>query len=98
MDAVASRDSISAIKLIGNPTNRALLAALARAPSYPRALADKLGLSEDHVQRKLRSLEVAGLVHGSWTHSDRTVKQYEMTASALLFDIESGGVTIWTTH
>lgn len=93
---LASQDPVSTIKLIGNATNRALLAELSRSPSYPRALADRLGLSEDHVQRKLRSLEEAGLVHGAWAHFDRTVKQYEMTASALIFDMESGGVTIWT--
>lgn len=83
-----------ALKIVANPTNRAILSELAQSPSYPRELARRLGMSEDDVQRKLRRMEGAGLVRGEWAHVGRTVKLYRVLAQAVVLDFGTGAVRL----
>jgi hypothetical protein len=94
MAALLDVPSSETIRLLGNATNRALLAELSREPSYPRALAVRMGLNEDDVQRKLRRLESVGLVRSAWAHVGRTVKQYRMNAHALVVELGTGAVRL----
>lgn len=75
------------VRLLGNATNRALLAQLSRGPSYARELAARTGRSEDDVQRKLHRLERAGLVRGAWVHRGKTVKEYVLTAARVAVEL-----------
>ena len=84
----------NAVKLLGNAKVCALVTLLAEGPSYPRALAAAVGLSEDDVQRKLHRLESAGIVHGAWRHHGKTVKEYSLCASRVTLDFDVGGVTV----
>ena len=58
-----------ALAALSNPTRRALLESLARAPSSVGALAERLPVSRPAVSQHLRALKAAGLVademHGS---------------------------------
>lgn len=85
-------DTASLLKLLANPTNRAILERLAEAPSYPRALAARLGGTEGDVQRKLHRLEDAGLVRGAWSRRDGrvTVKEYALVARGVRVELERG--------
>ena len=83
-----------ALKLLANDKNREILSLLASEPSYPRALASAVGLTEDDVQRKLHRLERAGLVAGAWRYHGKTVKEYELVASAIVLDVATGGVLV----
>jgi len=83
-----------AVRLLANGKNRAIVALLAAGPSYPRALAAAVGLTEDDVQRKLHRLESAGIVAGAWRHHGKTVKEYELLASGLSLDFAAEGVAV----
>lgn len=83
-----------AVRLLANPKNRLILARLAASPSYPRALAAAIGLSEDDVQRKLHRLESAGIVSGAWRHDGKTVKEYHLRAAGLSLAFEAEGVVV----
>ena len=83
-----------ALKLLANETTRALVAQLARAPSYPRALAATLHLSEGDVQRRLHRLARAGIVVGEWRHREKTIKEYALCASSLALDFATGSVHV----
>lgn len=82
------------LKLLANPANRALIARLAQSPSYPRALAVDLGLTEGEVQRKLHRLERAGIVTGAWRFRGKTVKEYVLRASGLDIDFSTGTIEV----
>lgn len=79
--------SIRRVRLLANGTNRRLILALGAGPSYPRELAVRLGISEDHAQRRLRELQSAGLVRGRWNHVGKTVKLYEISARTFMIDV-----------
>lgn len=87
-----------AMKLLSNGKNRAIVTILAGGPSYPRALAAAVGLSEDDVQRKLHRLESAGIVEGAWAYHGKTVKEYALRASGLSVDFAAEGVAVRITE
>jgi len=76
------------VKILANATNRSILNLLAQGPSYPRAIAQAIGVSEGDAQRKLHRLERAGLVHGAWHHEGKTVKEYRLVASGIVLDFQ----------
>lgn len=82
------------IGLLGDPANRRILGELSRGPTHPRALAASLGMTEGNAQRKLHRLRDAGLVEGTWVHTDRTVKEYRLVATGLTIGIREGRVDV----
>lgn len=87
-----------AVKLLANGKIRAIVTILAAGPSYPRALAKAVGLSEDDVQRKLHRLESAGIVAGAWRYHGKTVKEYVLLGSGLSLDFDAAGVAVRLTE
>jgi len=80
------------VRLLGNPTSRAVLVALEDGPSYPRELAARLHVTEGQVQKALRQLGQHGLVAGRWHHDGKTVKRYELAAHAVRFAFHDGAI------
>lgn len=85
-------DPQTLVRLLGNPTSSALLVALEDGPSYPRALARRLGLTEGQVQKRLKELAAAGLVGAGWRHDGKTFKEYELRVRAVTFGFEEGAI------
>lgn len=86
--------TLDVVKIVSNGSNRAILAALAEAPSYARALARRVGLTEGEVQRRLRRMEIAGLVRGGWRHAGKTIKEYRLLAAGLDVRFADGAVLL----
>lgn len=82
----------SAVRMLANPTNRRLIQALEGGPSYPRALAQHLQLTEGQVQKHLHTLAACGIVEGHWHHDGKTVKQYRLRADGVRFRFTHGTI------
>ncbi len=80
------------LALLSNPTNRALICELEAGPSYPRALARRLGVTEGQAQRRLRQLADAGLVVGGWHHDGKTVKRYSLSVGEVRLEFSDGTI------
>jgi len=80
------------LDLLLNHENRAILAALAGGPVYPRRLAERLARPETEVSRALKALERAGLVEGGWArYHGANVRLYRLVARRLEVVLESDG-------
>lgn len=80
------------LRLVANRENLAILSALAVGPEYPRRLAARLRHRETHVAQRLRTLERAGLVQGSWAREDgKNVKLYTLKTRAFTIAIDQQG-------
>ncbi len=91
-----ARDKVDAgtlLRLLSNPVNLELLILLNTKPSYPRELARLTGRDETDISRRLRLLEAAGLVEGSWRNvAGRNIKMYRLSVRS--FKIEFSGKTV----
>lgn len=85
-------DAAALVRLLANATNRRLIEALEAGPSYPRALAKRLELTEGQVQKHLQHLAKRGLVAGAWAHDGKTVKQYRLAAAGVRLRFEHGHI------
>ncbi len=80
------------LALLANATNRALICELEAGPSYPRALARRLGVTEGQAQKHLRQLARAGLLQGAWHHDGKTVKRYTLRVDAVRLEFAGGSI------
>lgn len=72
------------LHLVASEENLAILSALATGPEYPRRLGARLHRGETHVARRLRMLERAGIVRGSWSREDgKNVRLYRLRTRSL---------------
>ncbi len=78
------------LRLLATPAHVDILAVLEEGPSYPRAIAERLGRSEGRVQKCLHDLAEAGLVGSAWRHTDRTFKEYRLTATSVRVALRRG--------
>ncbi|MDG6988825.1 MAG: helix-turn-helix domain-containing protein [Nitrososphaerota archaeon] len=86
-----------AFRLLSNPANALILSALMGAESYPRQIAQKLGMRESHVSERLRALEELGFVKSRWTRArspQKNVKTYSATVRSLRIGLDAGGVRL----
>jgi predicted ArsR family transcriptional regulator len=80
------------LSALSNPISQALLIALEDGPSYPRALASRLDVSEGEAQRRLRDLARVGLVGSAWHYDGRTTKRYALCAAGVRFEFGEGRI------
>ena len=80
------------VRVLANPMNRALISALKDGPSYPRELAQRLQATEGQVQKHLKRMAQAGLVHAEWHHDRKTVKLYTLRVHGAHVTFERGGI------
>lgn len=92
------RDATDLLRLVASRENLAILSALTAGPEYPRRLAARLRRQETHVARRLRLLEEAGLVQGSWSRQDeKNIKLYRLKAKEFTVAIAEQGYEVKTT-
>jgi len=77
------------IELLGDPTRRRIIAALALCPRRPSSLASELGLSRPATTRQLNLLREAGLVSARRSTLDGRVVIYNIEPRA------QGPITAW---
>ncbi len=91
----SGRDVGRILRLLSNPVNLELLILLNTKPSYPRELARLTGRDETDVSRRLKLLEKAGLVEGSWRKiGGRNIRMYRLSVRGLRIDFVGGGVKV----
>jgi tetratricopeptide (TPR) repeat protein/DNA-binding transcriptional ArsR family regulator len=80
---------------LNSETNLEILAALSVKPSHTRDLSLILGKDETDISRRLRSLEKAGLVKGSWLRvGGKNVKVYSLTRESVTFRFSEGRIFV----
>lgn len=79
---------------VTNPTNALILSSLIGAESYPRELANRLGLHESHLVERLKALERLNLVKAEWKRLDkrRNTKVYTSNLEEIRIVLNSQGV------
>lgn len=83
------------LRLVSNPVNLEILVLLSTKPSYPRELARILGRDETDISRRLRLMECAGLVEGSWRSVEkRNIKVYRLAFRSLKLEFDRGELRI----
>ena len=82
------------LKLLANGTNREILTLLRVEATYPRRLAELVGITEGEVQKRLKSMEEHGLVKGQWVHVGKNVKRYTLEASVVRVEVGPDGVAL----
>jgi DNA-binding transcriptional ArsR family regulator len=88
------RGSRDLLKVLANGTNREILTLLRAEPTYPRRLAELVGITEGEAQKRLRLLEEHGLVKGQWVHVGKNVKRYTLEAEALRIEVGPEGLRL----
>lgn len=89
-----ARGSKDLLKVLANGTNREILSLLRAEPTYPRRLAELVGITEGEAQKRLRLLEDHGVVKGQWVHVGRNVKRYTLEAKALRIEVGPDGLAL----
>ncbi len=80
---------------LANQVNLEILRLLKVEPTYPRRLAALLGKKEQKIVPRLRRLEEAGLLKGSWRRvGGRNVKLYEVRADRMELLFGAGGLEL----
>ena len=80
------------LRLLASRENLAILSALTTNPEYPRRLAGRLHRGEAHVAQRLRTLERAGFLRGSWAREDgKNVKLYRLNTREFTLAINEEG-------
>jgi len=83
------------LRLLASRENLAILSALAVNPEYPRRLAGRLHRGEAHVAQRLRTLEQAGLLQGSWAREGgKNVKLYRLKTREFTLAINEEGYQV----
>jgi DNA-binding Lrp family transcriptional regulator/tetratricopeptide (TPR) repeat protein len=89
-----ARGSRDLLKLLANGTNREILSVLRAEATYPRRLAELVGITEGEAQKRLRQMEGHGLVKGQWVHVGKNVKRYTLEAKALRVEVGPEGLSL----
>lgn len=89
-----ARGSRDLLKVLANGTNREILTLLRAEPTYPRRLAELVGITEGEAQKRLRLLEELGVVKGQWVHVGKNVKRYTLEAKALRIEVGPDGLAL----
>lgn len=89
-----ARGSADILQLLANPTNRAILSVIAAEPTYPRRLADVVGLTEDEASKRLRQFEKLGLAEAEWANVGKTVRLYRLASARITVTVTGQGLTI----
>ncbi|MCA1814390.1 MAG: helix-turn-helix domain-containing protein [Halobacteriales archaeon] len=82
------------LKLLANGTNREILTLLRGEPTWPRRIAELVGITEGEAQKRLKQMEEHGLVQGRWVHVGKNVKQYTLEAKALRIEVGPDGLRL----
>jgi ATP/maltotriose-dependent transcriptional regulator MalT len=82
------------LRLLTSGANVDILNLLRQEPSSPREIALFLGKDETDVSRRLRMMERAGIVRGSWSRkNERNVKVYSLLGFQAQVDFDPSGLT-----
>lgn len=82
------------LRLLADARNQAILSLLHAEPSYARRVAQLVEYPEPEVTRRLRRMEKAGLVSGTWQHIGKNVKMYRPTTSDIRVTLGAEGMHV----
>jgi ATP/maltotriose-dependent transcriptional regulator MalT/DNA-binding transcriptional ArsR family regulator len=83
------------LKLVGNKVNAKVMTLLRRHPMGPRDLSQYLNKKEGDIVRRLKRMERAGLITGSWGNRlGETVKLYSLAIRDINIKVHQEGLSI----
>lgn len=82
------------LKTLSNKTNLEIINLLKNEPSYPRKVAEILGMQEGYISRTLSNLEKLGILRSQWAYRERNVKLYYVDTEEISISFEPEGLKI----